>query len=127
MATSSWAKSVLLSLMYTIFTMHFSACGTRKFTISYVTFSCEKITYDKVILLSSIVFLLIPFRLTLTSYILIYLTVLHMTSPEGENKALAICFSHLGVVSLYFGPAMIRYMTSWFFSPHRDRPASLCL
>lgn len=58
--------------------------------------------------------LLIPFVLILTSYILIYLTVLYVNFPESKNKALATCLSHLGVVSLYFGPTMLIYMTPGF-------------
>ena len=42
---------------------------------------------------------------------LTYFTVFHMNSPEGRKKALATCSSHLSVVSLYFGPAMVIYMT----------------
>ncbi|XP_004697261.1 olfactory receptor 2V2-like [Echinops telfairi] len=118
MAASSWAGGVLVSLMHTIYAMHFSTCGSRKIhhffceVMALLKLSCEDTsTYEKVILVSGIVFLLIPFGLILTSYILIFLAVLRMNSPEGKKKALTTCSSHLGVVSLYFGPAMIIYMT----------------
>ncbi|XP_045854655.1 olfactory receptor 56-like [Meles meles] len=118
MATGSWAGGVLISLMHTIYAMHFSTCGSRKIhhffceVMALLKLSCEDTsTYEKVVLVSSIAFLLIPFGLIVTSYILIYFAVLHMKSPEGKNKALATCSSHLGVVSLYFGPAMIIYTT----------------
>ncbi|XP_075398896.1 olfactory receptor 2T29-like [Tenrec ecaudatus] len=118
MAASSWAAGVLVSLMHTMYAMHFSTCDSRKIhhffceVMALLKLSCEDTsTYEKVILVSGIVFLLIPFGLILTSYILIFLTVRHMNSLKGKNKALATCSSHLGVVSLYFGPAMIIYMT----------------
>uniref|UniRef100_A0A8C0T4D1 G-protein coupled receptors family 1 profile domain-containing protein n=2 Tax=Canis lupus familiaris TaxID=9615 RepID=A0A8C0T4D1_CANLF len=118
MATGSWAGGVLISLMHTIYAMHFFTCCSRKTDhffceiMALLKLSCEDTSiYEKVVLLSSIAFLLIPFGLILTSYIYIYLTVLRMNSPEGKNKALATCSSHLCVVSLYFGPAMIIYMT----------------
>ncbi|CAD7680459.1 unnamed protein product [Nyctereutes procyonoides] len=118
MATGSWAGRVLISLMHTIYAMHFFTCGSRKIDhffceiMALLKLSCEDTSiYEKVVLLSSIAFLLIPFGLILTSYIFIYLTVLHRNSPEGQNKALATCSSHLCVVSLYFGPAMIICMT----------------
>ncbi|XP_075398901.1 olfactory receptor 2M3-like [Tenrec ecaudatus] len=124
MAASSWAGGALLSLIHTIYAMHFSTCGSREIhhffceVMALLKLSCEDTsTYEKVILVSGIVFLIIPFGLILTSYILIFLTVLHMNSPEGKNKALATCSSHLGVVSLYFGPAMIIYMTPGSFLP----------
>uniref|UniRef100_H0XKE9 Olfactory receptor n=1 Tax=Otolemur garnettii TaxID=30611 RepID=H0XKE9_OTOGA len=118
MATGSWAGGVLVSLVHTVYAMHFSTCGSRKIhhffceVMALLKLSCENTsTYEKGVLVSGIVFLLIPFGLILTSYTLILLTVIHMNSPEGRNKALATCSSHLGVVSLYFGPAMIIYMT----------------
>ncbi|XP_006894018.1 PREDICTED: olfactory receptor 2T27-like [Elephantulus edwardii] len=118
MAVSSWTGGVLISLMHTIYAMHFSTCGSRQVhhffceVMALLKLACEDTsTYEKVVLVSGITFLLIPFGLILTSYILIFLTVLRMNSPEGKNKALATCSSHLSVVSLYFGPAMIIYMT----------------
>ncbi|XP_037678951.1 olfactory receptor 2L2-like [Choloepus didactylus] len=118
MATGSWAGGFLIALIHTIYAMHFPTCGTRKIhhfyceVMALLKLSCEdNSAYEKMVLVSGIVFLLIPFGLILTSYTLIFLLVLHMHSPEGKNKALATCFSHLCVVSLYFGPAMIIYMT----------------
>ncbi|KAB1281057.1 Olfactory receptor 2L2 [Camelus dromedarius] len=118
MATGSWAGGVLVSLIHTVYAMNFSTCDSRIIhhffceVMAFLKLSCEDTSaYEKVVLASGIVFLLIPFGLILTSYVLIFLTVLHMNSPEGRNKALATCYSHLSVVSLYFGPAMINYMT----------------
>ncbi|XP_006874541.1 PREDICTED: olfactory receptor 2M5-like [Chrysochloris asiatica] len=118
MAAISWTGGVLVSLMHTIYVMHFSTCCSRKIhhffceIMALLKLSCEDTsTYEKVVLVSGIIFILIPFGLILISYILIFLAVLRMNSPEGKNKALATCSSHLSVVSLYFGPTMIIYMT----------------
>ncbi|XP_023597199.1 olfactory receptor 2T1-like [Trichechus manatus latirostris] len=117
MAANSWDEGVLASLTHIIYTMHFSTSGSRKShhffceVIAPLKLSCEdSSTYEKVVLVSDSVFLLIPFGLILTSYTLIFLAVLCMNSPEGKKKALASCSSHVSVVSLYFGPAMISYM-----------------
>ncbi|XP_060027464.1 olfactory receptor 2T27-like [Erinaceus europaeus] len=124
MASSSWTGGIVVSLMHAVYAMHFPTCGAKEIhhffceVMALLKLSCEDTsTYEKVVLVSGIVFLLIPFGLILTSYILIFLTVLHMNSPEGRNKALATCSSHLSVVSLYFGPAMIIYMTPGSFLP----------
>ncbi|XP_062045965.1 olfactory receptor 2V1-like [Lepus europaeus] len=118
MAAGSWAGGVLISLMHTIYAMHLSTCGSRRIhhffceVMALLKLSCEDTSaYEKMVLASGIVFLLIPFGLILTSYVLIFLAVLRINSPDGRNKALATCSSHLAVVSLYFGPAMIIYMT----------------
>ncbi|XP_037673757.1 olfactory receptor 2L8-like [Choloepus didactylus] len=118
MAAGSWAGGVVISLMHTVYALHFSVCGSRKIhhffceVMALLKLSCEDTSaYEKVVLVSGSVFLLFPFGLILTSYTLIFLAVLHMNSPEGKNRALGTCSSHLCVVTLYFGPAMIIYMT----------------
>ncbi|XP_006894016.1 PREDICTED: olfactory receptor 2T27-like [Elephantulus edwardii] len=117
MAAGSWAGGILISLMHTTYSMHFSICGSKEIhhffceVMALLKHSCEDTsTYEKVILTSGIIFLLVPFGLILTSYMRIFLTVLCMNSSDGKKKALVTCSSHLGVVSLYFGPAMIIYM-----------------
>ncbi|XP_049725577.1 olfactory receptor 2M4-like [Elephas maximus indicus] len=74
-------------------------------------------TYEKVILVSGIIFLLIPFGFILISYILICLTFLHVNNPKEKSKALAMCFSQFSVVNLYFGPAIIIHTTPGFSLP----------
>ena len=78
--------------------------------------------YEMVKFVSTIVFLLIPFILILTSYTLIFLTVLRMNSRKGKNKALVTCSSHMTVVSLYFGQAIFIYMTpALAYTPEQDQ------
>ncbi|XP_044527765.1 olfactory receptor 2T27-like [Gracilinanus agilis] len=118
MAVVSWVGGALNSLIQTIYTMHFPVCGSREIHHFFcempaiLKLSCEDTTdYEMGIFVVSIVFILLPFSLIVTSYILIFLTILHMNSPEGRNKALATCSSHLTVVSLYLGPGIVVYMT----------------
>ncbi|XP_044531126.1 olfactory receptor 2L8-like [Gracilinanus agilis] len=117
MVVGSWIGGALNSLVQTIYTMHFQFCNSREINyffcevMAVLKLSCEDTsTYEMGILMAGIVFVLIPLGLILTSYILIFLSVLHMNSPEGRNKALATCSSHLTVVSLYFGPGIFIYM-----------------
>ncbi|KAG8524914.1 Olfactory receptor 2T27, partial [Galemys pyrenaicus] len=70
MATSSWTGGVVFSLMHTAYAMHFSTCGSREIhhffceVIALLKLSCEDTsTYEEVVLVSGIVFLLIPFGL----------------------------------------------------------------
>ncbi|XP_032705848.1 LOW QUALITY PROTEIN: olfactory receptor 2T11-like [Lontra canadensis] len=117
MAFISWAGGALISLMHTAYAMHFPICGSREIShilcevMAILKLACEDIsTYEKAVVMTSIVVLLIPLSFILSSYALIFLVVLCMNSVEGRNKALATCSSHLTVVSLYFGPAMLVYM-----------------
>ncbi|XP_004697260.1 olfactory receptor 2AG2-like [Echinops telfairi] len=116
--TISWVGSAFTSLSHTIYIMHFPTCGSGEIhhffceVMAFLKLSCENTSiYEKVVLVTGTILILIPFGLILASYVSIFLTVLRINSPKGKNKALVTCSSHLTVVSLYFGPAMIIYMT----------------
>ncbi|XP_007954338.1 olfactory receptor 2M5-like, partial [Orycteropus afer afer] len=112
MAAFSWVGGALTSLAHTAYAMHLPTCGSREIShflcevMAILKLACEDTSpYEKAVVVTSIVVLLIPLSLILSSYALIFCAVIHMNSPEGRNKALATCSSHLTVVSLYFGPA----------------------
>nr|XP_032657298.1 olfactory receptor 10A7-like [Chelonoidis abingdonii] len=58
----------------------------------------------------TIVFIIFPFVLIITSYICILSTILKMRSAEGRHKAFSTCSSHLITVTLFFGSGFITYM-----------------
>ncbi|XP_075398904.1 olfactory receptor 2L2-like [Tenrec ecaudatus] len=117
MAIGSWVAGALASLVHTTYSMHFPLCGPRELhhffceVKAILKLSCEDISaYEKGVVVTSIIVVLLPVSLILASYTLIFLAVLRMNSPEGRNKALATCSSHLTVVTFYYGPAMMIYM-----------------
>lgn len=118
MAVAPWTGGAVNSLIQTIYTMHFPVCGLREINHFFcempaiLKLSCEDTSeYEMMVFMVSIIFILIPFSLIMASYSRIFLTVLRMNSPEGKNKALATCSSHLTVVSLYLGSGIVVYMT----------------
>ncbi|XP_007522830.1 olfactory receptor 2V1-like [Erinaceus europaeus] len=129
MAFISWAGGTLTSMVHTAYALHFPICGSREIAhflcevMAILKLVCEDISaYEKAVVMTSIIVLLIPLSFILSSYALIFRAVLHMNSPEVRNKALATCSSHLIVVSLYFGPAMVVYMRSRsYHSPKLDQ------
>ncbi|XP_006877735.1 PREDICTED: olfactory receptor 2T4-like [Chrysochloris asiatica] len=129
MTAAVWIGSSLAALVHTIYPMHFPICGSREINHYFcempaiLRLSCvDTSNYEMVKFVSTIVYLLIPFVLILSSYTLIFLTVLRMNSRKGRNKALATCSSHLTVVSLYFGQAIFIYMTpSSSHTPEQDQ------
>ncbi|XP_075398910.1 olfactory receptor 2M2-like [Tenrec ecaudatus] len=128
MAAFSWAGGALTSLAHMAYALHFPTCGSREIShflcevMAILKLACEDISaYEKAVVVTSTVVLLIPLSLILSSYALIFFAVLRMNSPEGRNKAMATCSSHLTVVSLYFGPAILVYMRpSSYHSPKLD-------
>ncbi|XP_074838668.1 olfactory receptor 10A4-like [Carettochelys insculpta] len=59
----------------------------------------------------SVLFAMNPFFLILLSYICIISTILKTPSTEGRHKIFSTCSSHLTVVILFYGTAMITYDT----------------
>ncbi|XP_006730572.1 olfactory receptor 2L2-like [Leptonychotes weddellii] len=117
MAIGSWVGGTLASLAHTAYTMHFPLCGPRELhdffceVKAILKLSCEDISaYEKGVVVTSTVVVLLPISFILTSYTLIFLQVLQINSREGRSKALATCSSHLTVVIFYYGPPMLIYM-----------------
>ncbi|XP_040830699.1 olfactory receptor 2L2-like [Ochotona curzoniae] len=117
MVMGSWVGGAVTSLAHTAYAMHFPTCRPREVphflceVMALLKLTCEDISaYVQSVVVSSFLVVLIPLSLILTSYALIFLAVFRMNSPEGRNKAMATCSSHLCVVSLYFGPAILVYM-----------------
>ncbi|KAG8521133.1 Olfactory receptor 56 [Galemys pyrenaicus] len=129
MAAITWVLGALTSLAHTAYAMHFPICGSREIphflceVMAILKLVCEDISaYEKAVVMTSIVVLLIPLSFILSSYALIFRAVLRMNSHEVRNKALATCSSHLTVVGLYFGPAMLVYMRpSSYHTPKLDQ------
>lgn len=61
----------------------------------------------------SSMFTLIPFLLTVTSYIFIISTILRIPSASQRQKAFSTCSSHLIVVTIFYGSLIIVYVMPW--------------
>ncbi|XP_036768587.1 olfactory receptor 2T27-like [Manis pentadactyla] len=133
MAMVSWIGGVFASMAHTSYTMGLPICGSREIHHFYcempgiMKISCKDTsTYDLVVFVMGIAFIIIPFGLIMASYTLIFLTVLRMKSPQGRNKALATCSSHITVVSLYLGPCVYMYMTPGSsYTPEQQQAVSV--
>ncbi|XP_075061803.1 olfactory receptor 11L1-like [Mixophyes fleayi] len=58
----------------------------------------------------SILVVFIPFFLILITYIIIFFTVLNISSNSGRKKAFSTCSSHLATVCAYYGTLITVYM-----------------
>ncbi|XP_054849991.1 olfactory receptor 10AG1-like [Eublepharis macularius] len=67
-------------------------------------------TNELTVYVESILFVIIPFLLILASYVQISKTILCMPSATGRQKTFSTCSSHLTVVILFYGSAMIVYL-----------------
>ncbi|XP_003790542.1 olfactory receptor 10P1 [Otolemur garnettii] len=62
------------------------------------------------VMTATVVFIMVPFSLIVTSYARILGAVLAMASTQSRRKVFSTCSSHLLVVSLFFGTASITYI-----------------
>uniref|UniRef100_A0A8C0IQT4 Olfactory receptor n=1 Tax=Chelonoidis abingdonii TaxID=106734 RepID=A0A8C0IQT4_CHEAB len=76
-----------------------------------IKLSCTDIhTVEVADFISSSIFTLPPFLLTLTFYVCIISTILRIPSTTGRQKAFSTCSSHLVVVTIFCGTLILVYL-----------------
>ncbi|CAM4549929.1 olfactory receptor 12D1-like [Lepidochelys kempii] len=118
LATASWVTGFLHALMHTVMTSRLCFCGPRRVPHFFcdikplLTLACGS-THLNLSLLNIITggIVVIPFTLTLLSYLyIISFLLLKVQSWESRRKAFSTCASHLTVVSLFYGAAILTYV-----------------
>ncbi|KAM4845728.1 olfactory receptor 2AG2-like [Thomomys bottae] len=131
--STSWILASLSALGHTVHTMHFPFCFSLEIRHllceipPLLKLACEDTsTYELLVYVTGVTFLLLPLSAIVTSYTLILFTVLRMPSNEGRKKALVTCSSHLTVVGMFYGAATFMYvLPSSFHSPRQDNIISV--
>ncbi|KAM5171529.1 olfactory receptor 1E16-like [Mantella aurantiaca] len=92
-------------------------CGRNNIDHSFCEFSSliELSTSDTSIVLLvdfsvSIFGLLVPFSFIIITYVLIFFTIINISSANGRWKAFSTCSSHLATVCSYYGTLMTVYL-----------------
>ncbi|XP_074128328.1 olfactory receptor 2A5-like [Sminthopsis crassicaudata] len=114
----SWALSFLLALVHVILILRLPFCGPREVNhffceiLSVLKLACADTRLNHLVIFAACVFVLVgPLCLILISYMRILYAILRIQSGEGRKKAFSTCSSHLCVVGLFYGSAIIMYMT----------------
>ncbi|XP_058425870.1 olfactory receptor 2A2-like [Diceros bicornis minor] len=117
LAVTSWSCGFILALVHAILLLRLPFCGPREVNhlfceiLSVLKLACGDTWINQVVILAASVFVLLgPLCLMLISYMRILWAILKIQSKEGRRKAFSTCFSHLCVVGLFFGIAMVVYM-----------------
>nr|DBA25552.1 TPA: hypothetical protein GDO54_009928 [Pyxicephalus adspersus] len=94
--------------------------------LAILKLSCDNMASHELVIFSiSFVSLLLPFLLILISYVCILASVLKIQSA-GRSKAFSTWSSHLAVVGLYFGTAMLMYFgPSSQYSTNQEKYSSI--
>ncbi|XP_077020907.1 olfactory receptor 2A12 [Tamandua tetradactyla] len=117
LAATCWLFSFLLSLVHIILLLKLPFCGPQKINhffcqiMSVFKLACADTRLNQVVLFAGSVCVLVgPLCLVLLSYTHILFAILRIQSDEGRRKAFSTCSSHLCVVGLFFGSAIVMYM-----------------
>uniref|UniRef100_H0XLN5 Olfactory receptor n=1 Tax=Otolemur garnettii TaxID=30611 RepID=H0XLN5_OTOGA len=129
---AAWLGGSIDGFLLTPSTMQFPFCTSREINHFFceapalLKLSCmDTSTYDIVMYVCCILMLLIPFSVISASYTRILITVYRMSEAEGRRKAVATCFSHMVVVSLYYGAGMYTYvLPPSYHTPDQDKAVS---
>ncbi|KAL1788901.1 Olfactory receptor 5M10, partial [Sigmodon hispidus] len=129
----SYINGLLQSSIHVFFTFQLSFCHSHVVNHFFcdipplLAISCSGI-YTNEIVLFVLAALGVAFTLLVifTSYLLIFVAILRMRSPEGRKKAISTCASHLTTVSIFYGTVIFMYLqpsTSHFMDT--DKMASV--
>ncbi|KAM9650558.1 olfactory receptor 2A1/2A42-like [Trichechus inunguis] len=117
LAITSWACGSLLALVHVSLILRLPFCGPHEINhffcelLSVLRLACADTWLNQVVILAASLLVLVgPLCLVLVSYVHIFFAVLKIQSGEGRRKAFSTCSSHLCVVGLFFGSAMVTYM-----------------
>ncbi|XP_032215684.1 olfactory receptor 2AG2-like [Mustela erminea] len=133
MVATAWVLASLCAFVYTVYTMHYPFCMSRKIRHllceipPLLKLACaDTSSYELFVYVLALTFLMPPFFTIISSYALILCTVFRMPSSEGKQKALVTCSSHLMVVGMFYGAATFMYvLPSSLHSPKQDNILSL--
>ncbi|XP_036886245.1 olfactory receptor 2A2-like [Sturnira hondurensis] len=117
LSSMCWSCSFVLSLVHVLLLLRLPFCGPREVNhffceiLSVLKLACADTWLNKVIIFAATVLVLLgPLCLVLVSYMHILRSILKIKSGEGRKKAFSTCSSHLCVVGLFFGIAMVVYI-----------------
>ncbi|XP_075413906.1 olfactory receptor 2A2-like [Tenrec ecaudatus] len=117
LAVISWGGGIFLSLVHIIFLLRLPFCGPREVNhvfcevLSVLRLACADTSINEILIFSACMLIIVgPISIMLVSYTRILRAILKIQSGEGRKKAFSTCSSHLCVVGLYFGIAMLIYL-----------------
>ncbi|XP_030042361.1 olfactory receptor 13F1-like [Microcaecilia unicolor] len=133
LAAASWITGSLDMSFSIIYISQYSFCGSNEINHFYcdpnalLKLTCSDTHNFEITVLSEGPFVaVIPFLLTLSSYIFIIVAVLKIRSSEGRRKTFSTFSSHLIIVLLFYGPIICVYMSpSSMFSPEEEKMFAL--
>uniref|UniRef100_A0A452R806 Olfactory receptor n=2 Tax=Ursus TaxID=9639 RepID=A0A452R806_URSAM len=128
LALTSWILGVLLALVHLVLLIPLPFCGPQKVNhffceiTAVLKLACADTHVNEIMVLAGAVSVLVgPFSSIVISYIHILRAILKIQSGEGRQKAFSTCSSHLCVVGLFYGTAIITYVGPRYGNPKEQK------
>ncbi|XP_077020880.1 olfactory receptor 2A5 [Tamandua tetradactyla] len=127
-AVTSWVCGSLLALVHVGLILRLPFCGPKEVNhffceiLSVLKLACADTKLNLLIIfVASVLILVGPLCLVLVSYTRLLVSILRIQSGEGRRKAFSTCSSHLCVVGLFFGSAIVMYMAPKSHHPEEQQ------
>lgn len=128
LAVTSWTLGALLALVHIVLLLPMPFCGPQKVNhffceiLAVLKLACADTHMNEIMVLAGAVFVLVgPLSSIVISYIHILHAILKIQSGEGRRKAFSTCSSHLCVVGLFYGTAIIMYVGPPYGDPMEQK------
>ncbi|XP_026508239.1 olfactory receptor 6B2-like [Terrapene carolina triunguis] len=117
LAAASWISGFVITLVTILFMSSLTFCSPNEIDHFFCDFSpllklacSDTYLFKKVSFFLSSTLTLVPFLLTVVSYIYILSAILNRPSTAGSQKAISTCSSHLIVVTSFYGTLIVMYV-----------------
>ncbi|KAM4694469.1 olfactory receptor 2K2-like [Discoglossus pictus] len=115
--SASWLSGVFFAIITISIVSSLPFCGPNKINhiaceyLALLDLACTDTTFIQLMLFPiTLVILLLPFSFIIVSYIFIVRSVLRISSSGGRYKTFSTCASHLTVVCMFYGAAIVLYV-----------------
>ncbi|XP_016051001.1 PREDICTED: olfactory receptor 13-like [Miniopterus natalensis] len=117
LAVASWTLGVLLALAHTVLLLPLPFCGPQKVNhffceiTALLKLACADTHINEIVVLAGAASVLVgPLSSIVASYVHILCAILKIRSGAGRQKVFSTCSSHLCVVGLFYGTAIVMYV-----------------
>ncbi|XP_055993548.1 olfactory receptor 10AG1-like [Sorex fumeus] len=117
LVTGSWVSGIPVMIGHTVQIFSLSFCASNIINHFFcdippiIKLACgDTFINEMLVFIVAALFVAVPFVLILVSYGKIISTVMKLPSSSGRAKAFSTCSSHLTVVVLFFGSAILTYL-----------------
>ncbi|XP_059244035.1 olfactory receptor 10AG1-like [Mustela nigripes] len=117
LVAACWITGVLVEIGQTCQIFSLPYCGSNQINHFFcdipplLSLACGDTFLNEMLVFTvAMLFVMIPFLLILGSYSKIISTILRLPSATGRTKAFSTCSSHVIIVAMFFGSAIITYL-----------------